>query len=403
MRQSPLVVTAVVLASTLRAASASAQTSNFALAENQTEARGAGWTLTPSFTYQGAWDDNVLLRGAGDQAPADFVNGISPRLGATFVGRHGEFDASYEGTFSLYRTLDGLNGYDHHAEISARRLLTPRTAIWVRDSAVSVPTTELLNFVAVPFVRIGSRLNDLGSGVDIALNKYTTFSAGYMFKMAAFDNSGVTERLFLRGGHSHGANVALKRSLSEQLSVVAGYSLQHALLTDGGTFDVQNGEVGMEYRLSDETRVSGGVGISHLVLSRPEGTRVGPTFRGGLSHNFNRTVVDVSFSRSYVPAFVGFNGTTRNDEIGGYVTTALTRRMYMRSWVAWRSNDPVEGLGLSLKSTWFEADVGYALQPWAHLEAYYSRSHQTILEPAGVYDRNRVGFQIVTAKPVRIH
>jgi hypothetical protein len=36
------------------------------------------------------------------------------------------------------------------------------------------------------------------------------------------------------------------------------------------------------------------------------------------------------------------------------------------------------------------------------LEAFYSGAHQTIDQPGGVLDRNRVGFQIITARPVRI-
>jgi len=402
LRRSTIVASTTALVIGLTVSAASAQTSNFALFEGALGPRNPGWTFTPSLTYQGAWDDNALLRGAGDQAPADFVSGVSPRLGVNFLGRRGEFDASYTGMFSLYRTLSGLNGYDQHGEISARRLLTPRTTIWVRDNAISVPTTELLNFVAVPFIRTGSKLNDLGSGIDVALDKYTTFAAGYAFKWASFDNGADVQRLLLRGGHSHGLNAALKRQLSETLSVVGDYSFQHALLTDGGIWDVQSAEVGIEYRLTDATRLSAGAGISHLVIDDPGTTRFGPTFRGAVSHNFNRVIVDVSYGRSYVPGF-GINGTSQNDEFAAYATTAIARRMSVRASAAWRANDPVEAMGLRLKSTWLEAEFGYALQPWAQLEAYYSRSHQTILAPAGVYDRNRVGFQIVTTKPVRIH
>src|SRR5205807_2086804 len=82
--------------------------------------------------------------------------------------------ALYGGSFTFYRDLNTLNSYDQRGTVSARRLLTPHVALWAQDSAVTVPTTELLNFIAVPFVRTGSKLNDLRAGIDAALNKYTS-------------------------------------------------------------------------------------------------------------------------------------------------------------------------------------------------------------------------------------
>src|SRR4051794_40524576 len=114
MRQRALVLSAVLLASALHATIASAQASNFALTDSRSGGQGSGWTLTPSLVYQGAWDDNALLRGNGDEAPGDYVSGVTPRLGANFLGRRGEFEASYDGTFVLYRDLNGLDSYDQH-------------------------------------------------------------------------------------------------------------------------------------------------------------------------------------------------------------------------------------------------------------------------------------------------
>ena len=37
-----------------------------------------GWTFTPTIVYSGGWDDNVLVRGQGDEAPGDFVNVVNP-------------------------------------------------------------------------------------------------------------------------------------------------------------------------------------------------------------------------------------------------------------------------------------------------------------------------------------
>ena len=55
-----------------------------------------------------------------------------------------------------------------------------------------------------------------------------------------------------------------------------------------------------------------------------------------------------------------------------------------------------------LRSVWLEGTIGYAATPWVHLEVFYSGTQQTIDRPGGQIDRNRIGFQVITAKPVRI-
>ena len=41
-------------------------------------------------------------------------------------------------------------------------------------------------------------------------------------------------------------------------------------------------------------------------------------------------------------------------------------------------------------------------QPWIRLEGFYSRVQQSSLRAGGQLTRNRIGFQIVTSKPVRL-
>src|SRR5437867_212007 len=394
-------LTIALAAASTTAAPAAAQESNFALTSAPPPPLASGWTITPAMVFQGAWDDNALLRGNGDEAPGDFISLLNPRGDVNFLGRRGQFDASYDGSFVLYRDLNGLNSYDQHGSVSARRLITRHVTLWGRNTFVTVPTTELLNFIAVPFVRTGSKLDDLSAGFDAALDKFTSVTAAYNFQWVKFDASGPVGTFFLRGGHSNGATFTLKRALSERLSLIGGYSFQYAQLVNGGTFNIQSGEAGVEYRRSDHMRAFGAAGISRLSLSELGPPRTGPAWRAGLTRTFRSANLDVTFSRSYVPAF-GFGGTYQNEELAGHVSAPIGRRIYVRSSVARRSNEPLENTGLSLKSIWVEGAFGYALQPWAHLEAFYSGAHQTIDALGIVYSRNRIGFQIVTAKPMRV-
>src|SRR5437764_11071495 len=126
MRRLGLIACAGAVASTLAVSPASAQGSNFALSGGPEPTRpSAGWVFTPSLLYQGAWDDNVLLRGAGDEAPSDFMNLVNPHADLTYQGKRTQFDALYDGGFAIYRQLDSLNSYDQHLRVSARRMVTP--------------------------------------------------------------------------------------------------------------------------------------------------------------------------------------------------------------------------------------------------------------------------------------
>ena len=102
-----------------------------------------------------------------------------------------------------------------------------------------------------------------------------------------------------------------------------------------------------------------------------------------------------------MPAF-GFGGTFQNEEIAAAVRLPLSQRFYTNSSVSWRRNEPLTLGDPSLRSLWIEGIIGYHVQPWLRLEGFYSGSRQTIAQPGTERDHNRVGFQIVTFKPLRV-
>jgi hypothetical protein len=402
MAQGPSSIAAVVvlLASTLVPAPAAAQDSNFALVTVPEQARPGGWTFTPSLLYQGGWDDNVLLRTKGDQAPADFLNIINPRADVNFRGRHSELDANYDGAFLLYRDLNALNSYEQHGRMGARQRLSPHITLFARNEVAVIPTTELVQLVAVPFVRTGATYDDLQGGLEAALTKVTSLSATYNFEWVRFDPVQALG-VVLRGGHSHGGNVTLRHRISVKTMLVSDFDMQRAQITDGGTFNLESASAGVEYTLSTATHLSAAAGVSHLNVSALESARTGPLWRLGLFHRYRTTTFDVRYSRSYVPSF-GFGGTSQNEEALALVHVPLARRMYARSETAWRRNDPLTPTDPNLSTYWVEAAVGYLARPWMQLEVFYSDAHQNLNRPGGVYNRNRVGFQMVTSKPMRI-
>jgi hypothetical protein len=146
----------------------------------------------------------------------------------------------------------------------------------------------------------------------------------------------------------------------------------------------------------------GAAGLARLSANERELARTGPAYRAGVTGQLGRATVGLSYSRSLVPAF-SFGGTTENREVTAHAYVPLARRVTAQSSIAWRRNDPIRPGDLSLQSWWAEATLGYALQPWLRVEGFYGSTHQTIDRPGGILDRNRIGIQFVTAKPMRIH
>jgi len=66
MKRASRVLVSAVAGLLIGAGSAAAQGSNFVAPATADPQAAAGWSLTPSIGYSGAWDDNVLVRGNGD-------------------------------------------------------------------------------------------------------------------------------------------------------------------------------------------------------------------------------------------------------------------------------------------------------------------------------------------------
>jgi len=360
-----------------------------------------GWTLTPTMIVSSSWDDNVLIRGEGDEAPGDLVNIVNPRVQVDFKGRRGQLTGTYDGAFLLYHDLNTLNSYDQRGSFLGRRLITPRVALFVQNSFASAPTTELAQLVGVPYTRTGSELDDLHSGVEWALSKRNSLNASYHFSWVNFDE-GPDFSTSLRGGHSHGGLVAFRRRLTARATLTADYDLTHSLVEGGSqSFDVTNSAGGVEYKFSDLFQISGAVGVARLFIGNLGLARTGPVYRAGLTRRFQTAQLDVIYNRSFVPSY-WFYGTTQNEELITRFHISLSRRWFSNSSVAWRNNDPLTLADPSLRSWWTDTSVGYDVRPSVRLEAFYAWTQQTIDRPGGLMNRNRFGFQVITVKPVRI-
>jgi len=366
------------------------------------QAHVSGWSVTPAIVFAGNWDDNVLMHVDADTTRGDYLSVVNPRGTLEYNGRRQQFSLYYDGAFLLYRDLGTLNSYDQHAFLSQQWRLSRRVSLFVRDTAAVVPTTDAIEFVGVPFLRVGTKVNELRGGAEVVLTKRTGMTVGYTSTWIAFDDKNAAFQL-LQGGHAHGAIAALKHQLGSRLFAVANYDFQHATVTDtGDPFDVSNAIAALEYRLTDLTTISGGAGISHLTIPTLGLSKTGPALQAGLTRQFRKAGLDVAYRRSFLPSY-GIGGTMQNEEVVSHGRLPLNRRVYLQASLAWRRTDALFGEQPKLNSWWYAGGIGYGLTPWMRLEGVYNGSRQTIDRPGGMLHRNQIGFQVVMAQPVRIH
>jgi hypothetical protein len=392
---------AVLVLAAAPAVSAQDVRSGSGAAPSTSQVPAGGWNVTPSLLYSGSWDDNVLLKGRGDDTRGDFLNVLNPRGDAQFNGRHTQFSGNYDGAFLVYRDLNSLNSYDQHAFAAASRQLSKHIKLFVNDTLAFTPTTELSLLVGVPYLRTGSRVNDLRTGIEAELTKRTSIIGSYHFEWVRFDE--VPEfATSLLGGHSHGGFVFLRHKLSDFTALTVDYDRQLSTVGGPDTFDVQNAAAGFEHRLTEALRIYAAAGISQVAESVFGPAATSPRYHAGLSERLRRAgSLDVTYDRSFAPSF-GFGGTVESNDISVRLHMPLSRRIYTQSALSWRTSTYIQFGDANVRSRWFEASIGYLPQPWMRIEGFYGSAYQTTTLPGGTIDRNRLGVQVVTAKPVRI-
>ncbi|MCC7106597.1 MAG: hypothetical protein IT307_15780 [Chloroflexi bacterium] len=358
----------------------------------------AGWTVSPGIGFATVWDNNVLFDHTDGRPVGDGLNVVRPMVSVDFRGRRGELGARYDGGFVRHHDLASLNSYGQRFTLSARRHLSRRTSFYLRHNAAALPTTELVELPGVAHTRVGSRLQDLRSGVEIAVSRQTNVAAGYHFQWVDFDDT-LGRFAVLTGGYSHGATLAVTRTLTTRTSLTGDYLLERASLLNGDQFDVQTVWGGVEHRLSDLLRVFAAAGVSRLGLASE--SRMGPALRAGLARDFRRAGFNVIYSRSFVPSF-GVGGTSENEDVTARLQLPLGRRVTLQTVTAWRRNEPIQQGQLPLETIWIESGVAYSFTRWMRLEAFAAATHQTIDQPGGTLKRYQLGVQVSAGTTARI-
>jgi hypothetical protein len=367
----------------------------------------AGWTLTPIFGFSEMYDNNISLfgRDTAEQQNDDYISTIYPGGELHYGGKHTVVDAGYHGSFLNYRTFSLLNRWDQRARLEVKRQETARLKWGGRASMARMPTTDLIELAGIPYRNTGAKNSDIRGSVEYALSAKNSLSYGVNYQVIEFDRSEQV-RAFLRGGRVFEARSGWRHKLSSRMAIGADYSYRRALVVDDPTaFDVHATEAALDYELSPQWAFSGGAGIVHLQATPFTEAKTGPAWRLRLERERDRRTFHVGYLRSYIPSF-GFGGTIQSQELGvGYRTPLFhSRRFYLDNSAVFRDSDPLTSTieQLPLRSLRTHSVLGWQPQPWLQVEGFYSRVQQNSRTFASELSRNRIGFQIVTSKPLRM-
>src|SRR5438093_9575684 len=81
-----------------------------------------GWTLTPVFTFNETYDNNISLfgRGTAEEQNDDYIASFAPALDLGYHGKHTNLGVGYTGTFLNYRTFSALNRWNQQARVNLK-------------------------------------------------------------------------------------------------------------------------------------------------------------------------------------------------------------------------------------------------------------------------------------------
>jgi hypothetical protein len=367
----------------------------------------SGWTFTPAVGFAEAYDDNISLfgRNTAEQQNNDIVATYFPAADLHFAGKHTMMDAGYTGSYLDYRTFSVLNRWDQRARFELRRQESARFKWFGRASAALIPTTDLIELGGIPFRHTGARTADGRGGVEYALDSKNSISSSLDYQVIDFDRSAEVSAV-LRGGRIFESMNGWRHKINSRLALGTDYSFRRATVVgDTQSFLIHTTEAAADYELSPEWSFSGGAGMVYLQETARTAAHSGPAWRARFERHRARTSFHVGYLRSYIPSF-GFGGTIQNQELGvGYRTPLFSsRHFYLDNSLVFRDNQPLTDTieQLPLRSLRTYSTLGWEPQPWIRLEGFYSRVQQSSLRAGGQLTRNRIGFQIVTSKPVRL-
>jgi hypothetical protein len=365
-----------------------------------------GWTFTPSIGVAETYDDNVSLFDVhiATNENNDFLTTYSPSADLNYSGAHTQFGMGYTGSFQEYQTFSTFNRWAQRGHVELKRQESARLSWAAQANAESMPTTDSINFGGLPYRRAGVRDAYGRSSIDYRFSARDMMTGYGAFQVVDFDRT-VENGGVLEGGHAIEGGAVYRHQIDARLGLGAEYGLRRALIAgDTNPFFLHSVQGAIDYALSPNWSFSGLAGVVFLQPSAAAEGQAGPAVQVTFAHTRNSLALRTWYLRSYTPSFA-FGGTVRTHEAGFGIRSPLfhSRNFYTEHSAVFRDDQPLttDPDSLPLRSLRTNSIFGWSPQRWVRIEGFYSRVQQTALRPGSEVNRNRIGIQIVTSKPMR--
>jgi hypothetical protein len=397
------ILTAALVAATV--ASPGAQENPYSAAPEP--ALRPGWIFTPSIGVAETYDDNITLFGNLEPLDnSDLVSSVGPSGTISYFGKHSRFTGGYGASFLNYRTFSVFDRWNQHGEASFRRQESAQFEWYANGSGQAVPSTDALFYNGVPFVHTGAVTFDARGGVNYKLDARNTITSALQYQHVDFNAQTDIYQRYLRGGWAASSINTYRRRVDERLSVGADYQFERSRVRlDIDTANAHTMEGAVDYQLSSRWKFSGAAGVAILTANIAAVSQTAPAFRASLEEGERGQHFHVGYMQGILPSF-GLGGTMHTKELSvGFFTPLFhSRRFYTDNSAVYRDNTPVlrQIDPLELRSLQTFSTFGWMASRWVRVEGFYTHLSQSSLVAGGRLDRNRIGIQIVTSKPMRI-
>jgi hypothetical protein len=360
-----------------------------------------GWVVTPALAVAALWDNNVALTGRDGDVLSDSLIALTPGVEAGFRGRRATAGLGYRGRFDFYRHLSVFDAVTHTAHLDATHRATRRLSLFVRDALTIAPTTEGFDAAGLVLRRRTTTMNDARAGVEWTLRPRTSAVMAYSNQVVSFAKDELVAPL-LRGGQAHLVDLGLRHTVHPRVTVGARYDIQRAVITDDvDHFVIQHAFGVAEYAPTRTLGLSIEAGYAWQVAGVDGGSQSAPAFRAGLALKRPKVSWDLSYRRSFMPAF-GFGGTVQNAEVQAALRLTTGRRVAWTSGVSLRENEPLMGDQPTLRTLAGHTTLSLTPASPIRVELYGTLAMQDAQRPGGRVDRTLAGIRVTALHTTRM-
>jgi hypothetical protein len=365
--------------------------------------RRAPFTITPSLTLTGEYNDNIFIDNANKVS--DFIIGFTPGIAVAVERPTYRLAAAYNFTAEIFTTeTQESNAFNRqNFFLDSLWRVDPFVTVTLTDTFIFSNDTNLISTQGVATGRDRSFSNTLGAGVAWQFAPLWLVRGDASWALERFDDPELQDSDVYRLAGT------VERRFSPQITGDIGYEF--------GYFDIQREDrttthtprIGATWQPTPTISLSLRGGPSFELKDNGD-SRVTPAVSASYRQRLSFGAIGVSYDRAIGTAG-GLGGTTDNQLIAGFIdVTTLTRGLVVQFLPRYAIEESPDSNRIDVRSFTMALQATYRLTSWMSLiggyQFFHQRSDSTGRTTSGNViandaDQNRVFFGVQFGYPIR--